>query len=231
MFVWGKKLQKEGLTDLKPSEIKSRTKQKQVESRVELDKVRQRRLQYERERAEREEEVQMVQREKEAAHFRMWEEQEDVFHLKQAQLRSEIRIRDGRAKPVDLLAKYISSQSEDLNVDIHEPYTYIEGLGKKELEDLLEDISVYQVRIADTYKRCALLQFPTASFLQGLVYSIVTARVANVSADKSFFLRFRNWRKTQTQSTGRISLQSSTRRSKKFSATKPKWNVALVDKE
>lgn len=87
----------------------------------------------------------MMQREKEAAQFKLWEEQEDVFHLKQAQLRSDIRIRDGRAKAVDLLAKYISEQSEDLSVDIHEPYTYVEGLDKKDLEDLLEDIAVYQV--------------------------------------------------------------------------------------
>ena len=112
--------------------------------RDELEKVRQRRQQYERERAEREEEQQMIQREKEAAQFKMWESQEDGFHLRQAQLRSDIRIRDGRAKPIDLLAKYISSRFEDLAVDIHEPYTYVDGLSKIDLEDLQQDINVYQ---------------------------------------------------------------------------------------
>ncbi|XP_055335119.1 LOW QUALITY PROTEIN: splicing factor Cactin-like [Paramacrobiotus metropolitanus] len=143
VFIWGKKLQKEGITDYTLDDIKKQTKEKQEASRAELEKVRQRRLQYERERAAREEEVQMIQREKEAAQFQQWQSQEDGFHLKQAQLRSEIRIRDGRAKPVDLLAKYISSES-DLSVDIHEPSTYIEGLKKRDLEDLLEDIAVYQ---------------------------------------------------------------------------------------
>ena len=37
---------------------------------------------------------------------------EDEFHLKQALLRSTIRISDGRAKPIDLLAKYISAEGE-----------------------------------------------------------------------------------------------------------------------
>ena len=37
---------------------------------------------------------------------------EDQFHLKQALLRSSIRISDGRAKPIDLLAKYISAEGE-----------------------------------------------------------------------------------------------------------------------
>lgn len=29
------------------------------------------------------------------------------------------------AKPIDLLAKYISSEEDDLAVEMHEPYTYL----------------------------------------------------------------------------------------------------------
>ena len=47
------------------------------------------------------------------------------FHLKQVKLRSTIRIREGRAKPIDLLAKYISAEDDDLDVEMHEPYTYL----------------------------------------------------------------------------------------------------------
>jgi len=47
------------------------------------------------------------------------------FHLQQAKLRSEIRIQDGRAKPIDLLAKYISAEDDELAVEMHEPYTYL----------------------------------------------------------------------------------------------------------
>lgn len=77
------------------------------------------------------------------AQFEEWEKQEDVFHLKQARLRSKIRIQDGRAKPIDLLAKYVGAEEEDLAVEMHEPYTYLTGLTYADLDDLLEDIRVY----------------------------------------------------------------------------------------
>lgn len=45
------------------------------------------RLEREREKAMRETELEMLQREKEAEHFKTWAEQEDNFHLQQAKLR------------------------------------------------------------------------------------------------------------------------------------------------
>ncbi|MEQ2177293.1 hypothetical protein GOODEAATRI_002096 [Goodea atripinnis] len=57
--------------------------------------------------------------------------------------RSKIRIRDGRAKPIDLLAKYISAEDDDLAVEMHEPYTFLNGLTVTDMDDLLEDIKVY----------------------------------------------------------------------------------------
>ncbi|TWW72657.1 Cactin [Takifugu flavidus] len=106
-------------------------------------KVKQLRLEREREKAMRETELEMLQREKEAEHFKTWAEQEDNFHLQQAKLRSKIRIRDGRAKPIDLLAKYISAEDDDLAVEMHEPYTFLNGLTVTDMDDLLEDIKVY----------------------------------------------------------------------------------------
>ena len=47
------------------------------------------------------------------------------FHLDQAKERSKIRIEDGRAKPIDLLAKYINAEDDDMSVEMHEPYTYL----------------------------------------------------------------------------------------------------------
>ena len=38
---------------------------------------------------------------------KQWSKQEETFHLEQARLRSKIRIKDGRAKPIDLLARYL----------------------------------------------------------------------------------------------------------------------------
>lgn len=56
--------------------------------------VKQLRLEREREKAMREQELELLQREKEAEHFKTWEEQEDNFHLQQAKLRC-VRRRGG----------------------------------------------------------------------------------------------------------------------------------------
>ncbi|TFK00209.1 ADP-ribosylation factor 6-like [Platysternon megacephalum] len=142
-FIWGKALEKKGIGHLEEKELKERNKRIQEDNRLELQKVKQLRLEREREKAMREQELEMLQREKEAEHFKTWEEQEDNFHLHQAKLRSKIRIRDGRAKPIDLLAKYISAEDDDLAVEMHEPYTFLNGLTVSDMEDLLEDIQVY----------------------------------------------------------------------------------------
>ncbi|KAK4807895.1 hypothetical protein QYF61_011760 [Mycteria americana] len=141
-FIWSKALEKKGISHLDEKDLKERNKRIQEDNRLELQKVKQLRLEREREKAMREQELEMLQREKEAEHFKTWEEQEDNFHLQQAKLRSKIRIRDGRAKPIDLLAKYISAEDDDLAVEMHEPYTFLNGLTVSDMEDLVEDIQV-----------------------------------------------------------------------------------------
>lgn len=144
-FVWNKKLEKKGLKGMPAEELEMINRQKQMENKSELEKVKKRRQEREQERLQREEETVLLQRSREAAQFQEWERQEDEFHLEQARLRSKIRIQDGRAKPIDLLAQYISGQSleESIEMQMHEPYTYLNGLGVQDLEDLLEDIKVY----------------------------------------------------------------------------------------
>ncbi|XP_053293483.1 splicing factor Cactin [Pleuronectes platessa] len=142
-FKWQKALDMKGIGHLGERDLKDRNKHIQEENRRELQKVKQLRLEREREKAMRETELEMLQREKEAEHFKTWAEQEDNFHLHQAKLRSKIRIRDGRAKPIDLLAKYISAEDDDLAVEMHEPYTFLNGLTVTDMDDLLEDIKVY----------------------------------------------------------------------------------------
>ncbi|XP_063075524.1 splicing factor Cactin [Engraulis encrasicolus] len=142
-FKWQKALEIKGIGHLSEKELKDRNKRIQEDNRRELQKVKQLRLEREREKAMREQELEMLQREKEAEHFKTWAEQEDNFHLHQAKLRSKIRIRDGRAKPIDLLAKYISAEDDDLAVEMHEPYTFLNGLTVTDMDDLLEDIKIY----------------------------------------------------------------------------------------
>ncbi|KAJ0173885.1 hypothetical protein K1T71_010031 [Dendrolimus kikuchii] len=143
-FVWTKKLAKEGVKTVSRDELEALNRQKQLENKIELEKVKQRRLEREAERAERESEAAAAARAREAAQFHSWARQEDAFHLHQARLRSQIRIRDGRAKPIDLLAWYVSSEDCVDALEMHEPYTYLNGLQMQDLEDLLEDIKVYK---------------------------------------------------------------------------------------
>ncbi|KAB0391908.1 hypothetical protein E2I00_002125 [Balaenoptera physalus] len=121
-FIWNKALEKKGIGHLEEKELKERNKRIQEDNRLELQKVKQLRLEREREKAMREQELEMLQREKEAEHFKTWEEQEDNFHLQQAKLRAE---------------------DDDLAVEMHEPYTFLNGLTVADMEDLLEDIQVY----------------------------------------------------------------------------------------
>lgn len=144
-FVWTKKLKKEGLRNVSTETVDILSRQKLLENRLELEKVKKRRLERELEKQVREEQSVLQQRVKEAAQFQEWELQEDQFHLEQARLRSVIRIQDGRAKPIDLLAQYLSSfKPEDTNeIQMHEPYVLLNGLSIKDLEDLLIDIKIY----------------------------------------------------------------------------------------
>ncbi|XP_071794813.1 splicing factor Cactin-like isoform X2 [Asterias amurensis] len=144
-FVWQKKNEKVGLVGLENERWKGIMKSKQVENRLELQKVKQRRIEREKEREQREKELEELQRMREAESFKEWEKQEDTFHLHQAKLRSKIRIQDGRAKPIDLLAQYVDPDGDDdLSVEMQEPYNVLKGLTIADLEDLLEDIIVYK---------------------------------------------------------------------------------------
>ncbi|KAL7675778.1 hypothetical protein ACOME3_002042 [Neoechinorhynchus agilis] len=98
-FVWHKKMEKEKLDE--PDYFHA------IEARHELQKLKSRRIERERSRDEREREREFMQRQKETEYYKEWAQHEDKFHLKQVTLRSRIRIQDNRAKPIDLLARYI----------------------------------------------------------------------------------------------------------------------------
>ena len=142
-FRWQKKLAKDGMEKVTDRELERMQRRKMEEQRLELQKVKESRLQREREREERQEQLDMEQRDRDNEKFSKWQEKEDEFHLEQAKMRSKIRIQDGRAKPIDLLAKYISAEEDVDAIEMHEPYTYLNGLTVTDLEDLLADIKVY----------------------------------------------------------------------------------------
>lgn len=99
-FIWDKKMAKDGLVGASQEELDLRNRQKMEENKRELEKVKKRRMEREMERSQREEEMALLQRSKEAAQFKEWEKSEDQFHLQQSRLRSTIRIQDGRGNTV-----------------------------------------------------------------------------------------------------------------------------------
>ena len=43
------------------------------------------------------------------------------FHFDQSKVRSEIRLREGRLKPIDVLCKHLDG-SDDMDIELSEPY-------------------------------------------------------------------------------------------------------------
>lgn len=60
------------------------------------------------------------------------------------------------------MAKYISAEDDDLAVEMHEPYTFLNGLTVADMEDLLEDI---QVRPGPAARPCHLHPGPPRTCL------------------------------------------------------------------
>ncbi|KJE96353.1 cactin [Capsaspora owczarzaki ATCC 30864] len=113
------------------------------ENRRELEKVKKRRLEREREQLERDAERTRMMRENEGSAYSQWEAKEDEFHLNQAKMRSQLRLADNRGKPIDLLAHYATNFENVENFDLQEPYHVLRGLTQEDLEDLSADITLY----------------------------------------------------------------------------------------
>jgi hypothetical protein len=105
----------------------------------ELKRLEQRRAEREREDELREEEAARMARMQESAQMAEWIAKEDDFHLEQSRRRAEIRVRENRAKPIDLLAMNLKwsvphvpghGEEEDegvgLDIDLEEPYLIFE---------------------------------------------------------------------------------------------------------
>jgi Conserved mid region of cactin len=84
---------------------------------------------------------------------REWVAQEDDFALKQAKKKAEIRVKDGRPKPIDWLAVTLqiidptrNPLDDEYNIntfDIVEPNKVVEGLSESQLAELEKDIDAF----------------------------------------------------------------------------------------
>ncbi|KAI5821105.1 mid region of cactin-domain-containing protein [Pyronema omphalodes] len=89
----------------------------------------------------------------EAEQARQWVDQEDTFVLKQAKKKAEIRVKEGRAKPIDWLAVNLRVIDKDRNplddeipddeLEVVDPESILDGLNEKELGELQQDIETY----------------------------------------------------------------------------------------
>lgn len=84
---------------------------------------------------------------------REWVAQEDIFVLKQAKKKAEIRVKEGRAKPIDWLTvtlrvidptrNPLDDEIADSDLDVVDPDGVFEGLSEAELADLEKDIDTF----------------------------------------------------------------------------------------
>ncbi|KJH52059.1 hypothetical protein DICVIV_01761 [Dictyocaulus viviparus] len=97
------------------------------------------------------EDMEMMQRDADRKTHAEWTSKEAEFQLQQAKIRSKIRIEQNRAKPIDLLSRYISFGEESTEeeyekkedeFELDDPLNYLKGLSQDDYEDLVEDIKV-----------------------------------------------------------------------------------------
>eukprot|EP00249_Psilotum_nudum_P018086 c26632_g1_i1 orf=477-2498(-) len=142
-FVWRKKIERDLVNGVLPTEVSLKgEKKRQKERMAEIEKVKKRREERAIEKAQHEEEMAMLARERARAEFQDWEKKEEEFHFQQSKVRSEIRLREGRSKPIDILSKNLNL-SDDFDVEINEPYKIYKGLTVKEMEELQQDIKMH----------------------------------------------------------------------------------------
>ncbi|GFS45690.1 cactus-binding carboxy-terminal, cactin [Actinidia rufa] len=109
--------------------------------KAEIEKVKKRREERAIEKAQHEEE--MVYLDYALMHY--WPENvlgQSSKTGRKKKRRSEIRVREGRTKPIDILSKQLNP-SDDFDIEINEPYMVFKGLTVREMEELREDIKMH----------------------------------------------------------------------------------------
>jgi hypothetical protein len=161
-FIWRKKYEEQGI-EIDEKKIEEESRRRAEANRAELAKIRERQQRRELEYQQKLSDNELLQRQKEAEQHEHWEQQEDDFILRQRRQKSKIRIRDGRAKPIDLFAHYIDifgvkkdnlgnikgyvqEEKIDLSdspVELLNPSDWFNGLRLSDLQDLEPEILDY----------------------------------------------------------------------------------------
>lgn len=155
-FVWGKKLEKER----KQGNSSVTAEEKRLQQMMEIERLRKRREDKEREAEELERVRAEELRLRESMQYGDWQRKEEEFHTTQTQVRSTLRLLERREQPIDLIAKNVlllesaSSTERDDHVvalrlsslresPLQDPLAILSELRSEELDALLEDVNSY----------------------------------------------------------------------------------------
>ncbi|KFK36558.1 hypothetical protein AALP_AA4G139000 [Arabis alpina] len=132
-FVWQKKIEKDIHQGASLDEYSKKAKKRRYrENLVEVEKIKKRKEESAMKKARHEEDIALLARERARAEFQDWEKKEEEFYFDQSKVRSKIRLREGRAKPIDVLYHQLD-----------EPYNFLKGLTLEDMEELRDDIKIY----------------------------------------------------------------------------------------
>ena len=145
---------KEGFT---PEEMEREQERTRLERLAELEKIKAA-------REARDLEAELFEREKRRAEsqnfsYNGWLDEERQFHLGQARQRAEIRLKEGRPKPVDVLSRNLEVDLA-YDFDMRQPFEILLGLSEAQLQELRGDIDMYlelAPQEADFWKALKLL--------------------------------------------------------------------------
>ncbi|KAI3968580.1 hypothetical protein MKW92_033110 [Papaver armeniacum] len=145
-FVWKKKIEKHISKGESIDEISVKSEKRRIKERMaEIEKVKKRREERAIEKAQHEQEMVMLARERSRSEFQDLVKKEKEFHFNQSKIRSGIRLREGRIKPIDILSKHLDdSDGFEFEIDeLDEPYMVFQGLTVKDMEELRDDIKMH----------------------------------------------------------------------------------------
>jgi hypothetical protein len=140
-FVWHKKIEKSLMAGVDAKDLGLKAEKARHEARLlEIEKVKQQREQRDREKMEKEQERELMQREEALIEAVELEKKEEEFHVKQAKMRSDIRVREGRARAVDLVARNVDAElgSGEFDPNVR-PLEVFANLTTQELHELRDD--------------------------------------------------------------------------------------------
>lgn len=154
-FVWGKKKDK----DKKEGREEDESEEKRFALMKEIERVRNRRDEREKELEEMDRLRTEEQRLRESALYGDWQQKDEDFYLEQTKVRSKIRLVEKREQPIDILAKNIlqiescmsteqdekeiSAKLINLDVEIRDPVSLVKDVQPEELPQLVEDVDSY----------------------------------------------------------------------------------------